>query len=167
MSHWKDVMVYVPIVLIVLPLLTNYADAQKLRDARRQHLIERQTPDTSSRRGTENPRTAFKRIEQALAQGNADLLANFFGPKVFVSVSKDRSGCYSANQAYYILQGYFSLYQPVSVRFNSYGDIPTNPYAAGIYSYSSSLGAGSAQIYVSLNLVVNRWKIDQITITNR
>jgi len=166
MRHWKEILAGA-LAILVVSLLTSNAIAQQRQDTKRQHFMQQQSPDTSSRHGIENPTVIFKRVEEAIAQGNVDLLANHLGPKVFVSVSNDRSGYYSANQAYYILQGYFNLHQPASIRFNSYGDIPTNPYAVGIYSYSGSQGKGSAQIYVSLSLIQNTWKIDQITITNR
>jgi hypothetical protein len=108
----------------------------------------------------------FKKVETSIARGSVQDFANHLGPKVQISVGWEKSGFYSANQAFYVLQEYFNGHYPAAFTFESYGQSPTNPYAAGRLDYNGRFGRSSAHIYVALSLVENQWKISQINISN-
>jgi hypothetical protein len=106
----------------------------------------------------------FQEIEEAIAQGNVSGIARFFGSQTYFSLSNGSSGYYSSNQAFYILENFFNVYQVRSFRFTNTQTGDTNPYATGVYTYDLRGRRDAAQVYVSLKQTGKSWKITQITI---
>jgi hypothetical protein len=73
------------------------------------------------------------------------------------------SGYCSKNQAYYVLQGYFSVHQPVGFRISAVGS-GRAPYATGVYSFEARNKRGTAQVFISLKWTNAGWLISQLTI---
>lgn len=106
----------------------------------------------------------FQEIEAAIAAGNTAALSGFLGSQTYFSLASGSSGYYSFNQAFYVLENFFNVYQVRAFRFNNLQAVDNNPYATGIYAYESKGKRDTARVYVSLKLIGNHWKITQITI---
>jgi hypothetical protein len=102
-------------------------------------------------------------IENNIAKGNIAALSKNLSPLTYFSLSNGIRGYYSSNQAYYILEDYFKIYQVVSFRFHSLQAEDGNPYATGIYYYQYKGKRETAQVYISLKNTGKSWKIIQIT----
>lgn len=106
----------------------------------------------------------FQEIEEAIASGNVRALSGFLGSQTYFSLASGSSGYYSSNQAFYILENFFSVYQVRAFRFNNLQSGDSSPYATGVYTYELKGKRENAQVYVSLKLIGKNWKITQITI---
>jgi hypothetical protein len=105
----------------------------------------------------------FQELEEAITQGNVSAIARFFSSQTYFSLTNGSSGYYSSNQAFYILENFFNVYQVRAFRFNNIQAGENNPYATGVYNYELRGRRDTAQVYVSLKLAGNSWKITQIT----
>ncbi len=110
------------------------------------------------------PREIFIEVEKGLLNSNVSLFFPFVGGQVYLSLSNGVNGYFSANQVFHVLQDYLRVFRPSSFRFYTIKDDTGNPYATGIYLYESKGVRGSSQVFISLNLFGDNWKITQITI---
>lgn len=106
----------------------------------------------------------FREVEKGLLNSNVSLFFPYVGGQVYLSLTNGVNGYYSTNQVFHVLQDYLKVYRPTSFRFYTIQDDTGNPYATGIYSYESKGTRASAQVFISLNLFGDNWKITQITI---
>jgi hypothetical protein len=102
-------------------------------------------------------------IEKGIAKGNIAEIFKHLSPQTYFSLTNGIRGYFSSNQAYYILEDFFKVYQVVSFKFHSVQTENGNPYATGIYVYEFKGKRQSAQVYISLKNVGKSWKIIQIT----
>ena len=118
-----------------------------------------------SSRNTVSPvKTIFTRIESAISHGDVGILSSYFCPQTYLSLSNGIRGYYSSNQAYYVLEDFFTIYDVTSFRFDNLNTNENIPYATGIYNYEFRGKRNGTQAYISLKKFGNSWKITQITI---
>jgi len=106
----------------------------------------------------------FGDIEAGINSGNVAQFSKFLDSQTYFSLSNGISGYYSANQAYYVLEDFFKLYQVISFRLKNVKSGGENPYATGEYYYELKGKKDTAQVYISLKFTGSTWKITQITI---
>jgi hypothetical protein len=106
----------------------------------------------------------FSEIESGVNSRNVSSISGFLSPQTYLSLSNGNSGYYSSNQAYYVLEDFFKIYQVISCRLKHVQLDETNPYATGIYTYDLKGKREKAQVYISLKKSAGTWKISQITI---
>jgi hypothetical protein len=106
----------------------------------------------------------FNNIETAISQGNISALSGYLASQTYLSLSNGIRGYYSSNQAYYILEDFFRIYNVTSFRFDNLNSLDNTPYAIGVYNYEYKGTRNSAQVYISMNKIGKSWKITQITI---
>ncbi|RPI72951.1 MAG: DUF4783 domain-containing protein [Ignavibacteriales bacterium] len=106
----------------------------------------------------------FNQLEDAISQGNVSMLSNYLSPQTYLSLTNGIRGYYSSNQAYYILEDFFKIYNVSSFRVNNLNSSDNTPYATGVYNYEYKGKRNSAKVYISLNKSGANWKITQITI---
>ena len=106
----------------------------------------------------------FTQIENAISTGNVSMLSQYFSPHTYFSLSNGVSGYFSSNQAYYILEDYFKIYQVISFRFNDVQAAEDKPYGIGVYNFEFKGKRDNSKVYISLKSNNNSWKITQITI---
>lgn len=106
----------------------------------------------------------FNNIETAISKGNISTLSGYLASQTYLSLSNGIRGYYSSNQAYYILEDYFRIYNVKSFRFDNLNSADNTPYATGVYNYEYKGTRNSAQVYISMNKIGKNWKITQITI---
>jgi hypothetical protein len=106
----------------------------------------------------------FNQIESAISSGNVSALSNYLSSQTYLSLSNGSRGYYSDNQAFYILEDFFKIFNVTSFRFDNLNSAENTPYATGVYSYEYKGKRNSAQVYISLKKTGSSWKITQITI---
>ncbi len=117
-----------------------------------------------SSKNTATTQVIFNRIESAIAGGNISVLSGYLASQTYLSLSNGIRGYYSSNQAYYVLEDFFKIYNVTSFRFDNLNSAENNPYATGVYNYDYKGERNGAQVYISLNRIGSNWKITQITI---
>ena len=138
------------VLIIGLFVSINYAQYNKVSE--------------SDKNRQENPaEVIFAEIEAGIAKGNVPALFKHLSPQTYFSLTSGIRGYYSSNQAYYILEDFFKIYQVLSFKFHSLQTENGNPYATGIYSYEFKGKRETAQVYISLKNMGKIWKIIQIT----
>ncbi len=143
---------------IILTILIMISPVQ-ISVAQGNNLIEKNS--TRNQRSVSD--SIFDEIESGISGGNVAAISNHFSAQTYLSLSNGVSGYYSSNQAYYVLEDYFKVYQITSFRFNNIRNDETSPYATGVYNYEFKGKRDAARVYISLKKTGNRWKISQIT----
>jgi hypothetical protein len=140
--------------IIMFFILSSFTAAQ---DARRLNGLHNQNQRVPAQ-------NVFTQIEEAILNGDVRALAGYLGPQTYFSLTNGKSGYYSSNQAYYVLEDFFKLYRVTSFRLNNIQPVDNNPYATGVYSYELKGKRNNAQVYISLKYAGKNWQISQITI---
>jgi hypothetical protein len=112
----------------------------------------------------DSPKIILRKVEEGFNNGDVEKFAKYFSSQTYASLSNGISGYYSPNQFFYIIQNYFNIYKPIGFRFIVVNDSSENPYASGLYKYDSGGIRGNSQVFISLKIIGNDWKISQITI---
>jgi hypothetical protein len=118
----------------------------------------------SSNKKTAKIQIIFNQIESAISEGNVSALSSYLTAQTYLSLSNGNRGYYSSNQAFYILEDFFKVYDVTSFRLDNLNTSENTPYATGVYSYQHKGKRNSAQVYISLKKSGSSWKITQITI---
>ncbi|NCQ17150.1 MAG: DUF4783 domain-containing protein [Ignavibacteria bacterium] len=105
----------------------------------------------------------FSDIERTFSSGNISLISSYFPSQIYLSLSTGVNGFYSGNQAYYILQNYFQVYQPIAFKYTQRSE-SDNGFATGVFSFENRNKKGTAQVFISIEYSGARWKISLITI---
>ena len=113
--------------LIFFVLIAGFSDCS---------IYPQNNKNTNINDGIQNSaKTILLDIENSIAKGNINSLFKNLSPLTYFSLSNGIRGYYSSNQAYYILEDFFKIYQVISFRFHSIQAEDGNPYATGIYFY--------------------------------
>ncbi|MGB2958303.1 MAG: DUF4783 domain-containing protein [Bacteroidota bacterium] len=121
------------------------------------------TPGTSRDRTVDcNP--VFTSVEQGLVSGSPEVFAQHLATRLYVSLPEEQGGSFSADQVYYLLDGFLRNNALSGFRFTTVDSSGTTPYATGGTSLSVKGAERQAQVYVSLSYVAERWVITKINI---
>jgi len=108
-------------------------------------------------------RSVFREIEEGIAEGKVDKFSSYFNRQTYLSLSNGARGYFSSNQAFYVLQDYFKINRTSSFRFVTIYEEGDTPYATGIYTHEQRGRKIYKQVFISLTVQSNSWKITQIT----
>jgi len=165
-SHLRMAMIGLIIIILLMPFSQSRADA-----APRQHAISGAlaTPagPEDEQESERDARELLLNAKDALSSGNIRYLRARLGGKVYLNLFTGINGYYSAEQAYLILESFFSTYTPISFSFSSRNFSIRNPYGFGPLTYERRGRRGSAEMFISLAQVGDRWVINQITVATR
>jgi len=106
----------------------------------------------------------FLRIEEGINTGAVDKFSNYFSAKNYFSFNGGTTGYYSANQSYYVIKDFLSIYQTISFKLTNIVTDTATPFASGNLRYNNKGIRGNAIVFISLQLIDNNWRISQITI---
>ncbi|MEW5843398.1 MAG: DUF4783 domain-containing protein [Bacteroidota bacterium] len=106
----------------------------------------------------------FSQFEEGLSSGTIDKFSSFFAGRNYISLRNGSTGYYSANQSYYVIKDYLSIYQPITFKLTNIVADSSTPFASGVLRYSSKGIRGFAMVFISLQYADNTWRISQITI---
>ncbi len=106
----------------------------------------------------------FLRIEEGINSAAVDKFSNYFSAKNYFSFNSGTTGYYSANQSYYVIKDFLSIYQPISFKLTNIVTDTATPFASGNLRYNNKGVRGNAIVFISLQMTDNQWRISQITI---
>jgi hypothetical protein len=106
----------------------------------------------------------FTSVELGLGSGSPDAFVRHLATRLYVSLPEGKSGHFSADQAYYLLEGYLQKNPMSGFYFTVLDTSGSTPYATGGTSLSVKGAARTTQVYVSLSYVAERWVITKINI---
>jgi hypothetical protein len=121
------------------------------------------TPGTTRELGIEH-KPVFTSIEQGLVAGSPDPFVRHLATRLHVSLPEGQSGHFSADQAYYLLEGYLQKNSMSGFRFTLMDTTGAAPYATGGTPVNVKGAEKPTQVYVSLSYVAERWVITKISI---
>ncbi len=154
----KKIIFNVNIILLIALISTVFSQGRnKFPQSRLQ-------PDVKIQKQIPPPENEFENIINALDSKNISALSQYFSNQVYLSLKTGEKGYYSNNQSFYLLDKFFSIYNPIGFQ-------TINRVISGFYPYLSGKlfckirGTVEAyQTYISLNWTGSRWEITQITI---
>lgn len=111
-----------------------------------------------------NGEDVFRSVQQSIAKGDFDELTRHFGRHIYLNIRSIESGYYSANQAQFVVQNFFTVHKPISFSFTTYGESGGSPYATGRGSINVKGNREYIQVYVSLVKQKDRWVISQFNV---
>jgi hypothetical protein len=105
-----------------------------------------------------------KDLETALFSGNLKSISGRLGKQVFLSLKGGESGYFSANQAHYVLQDYFSARRVVSLHFGAVVEREGSPYSTGGGTIKNKGAIQPLQLFVAFARLDGRWVITQLNV---
>ncbi len=113
--------------------------------------------------------TIFTHFESGIKTGAVKEFADYLYSETYISLETGVASYFSANQSFYILKEYLSNYKPISfkiIKISSNNNNTNNEkhFAIGKLVYNKLGVKGESQVFVSLKLENEKWKIYQITI---
>jgi hypothetical protein len=106
----------------------------------------------------------FDLVKDGLNGGKISSLSELLAPQVHVALKGGESGYFSSGQAYYVLENYFQSKKISGLEFSTLEESGVTPYATGSAGFQHKGSRESAQVYVSLSHLGERWVITQIKI---
>ncbi len=104
----------------------------------------------------------FYSVEKGINDGNITLFSVYFGKQIYLDLRNSEKGFFSANQAHFILENFFSIHKPLSFSFSTHGFTDDIPFATGRGIFRFKNNKESFQIYIALTKYNGNWVIDKI-----
>ena len=108
--------------------------------------------------------TIFSHFEIGIKTGAVKEFSDYLYSETYISLETGVASYFSSNQSFYILKEYLSHYKPISFKLIKISSNNEKHFAIGKLIYSKSGIKGESQVFVSLKLENDKWKIYQITI---
>lgn len=115
----------------------------------------------------EQAQSILEEVETGLGANDIERFSKHFASKVYISLLTGQKGYFSSEQSFFILRNFLRNYTPASFSYYSTNYEANNPYGVGTLRYSNLGKRGEAQVYIALARIDSRWRISQITITDR
>ncbi len=147
------------VVLVQIILINSFLFTQTKRS-----LIPRQNLQEKEYRTQNLPETEFENIIDGFNNGTVNQISRYFSGKVYLSLRTGERGYYSSNQAYYLIENFFRIYQPVNFQVTSRMIESSSPYLAGKLYCRFKSSIEIFQIYLNLFWNGSRWEVTQISI---
>lgn len=112
----------------------------------------------------EQIKTIFTHFENGIKTGAVKEFSDYLYSETYISLETGVASYFSANQSFYILKEYLSHYKPINFKIIKISSNNEKHFAIGKLVYNMSGVKGESQVFVSLKLENEKWKIYQITI---
>ncbi len=109
-------------------------------------------------------KTIFTHFEIGVKTGAVKEFSDYLYSETYISLETGVASYFSANQSFYILKEYLTHYKPINFRLIKISSSNETHFAIGKLVYSKNGIKGESQVFVSLKLENEKWKIYQITI---
>jgi len=109
-------------------------------------------------------RRVFETVKEGLNGARIGSFAELLAPQVHVNLKGGETGYFSSGQAYYVLENYFQAKKISGLEFSTLEESGLTPYATGSAGFHHKGSRETAQVYVSLSQLGDRWVITQIKI---
>lgn len=150
--------------IIFLVLLQIFLGSLFLYGQQTRSIVPKQNLREKEHRTQILPEAEFNNIIDGLNSGNTNQLSRYFSQQIYLSLRTGERGYYSSNQAYYLIDNFFNIYQPISFQTTSRMFESSIPYLAGKLFCRFKGSIEVFQLYLSLSWNGNRWEITQISI---
>ncbi len=150
--------------IIVLILIQIFLGSLSLSGQTTRSFVPKQNLKEKEQKTQIRPETEFENIINGLTNGNTNQISRYFSQQVYLSLRSGERGYYSSNQAYYLIDNFFNIYQPISFQITSRMFESSIPYLAGKLYCRFKGSIEVFQLYLSLSWNGNRWEITQISI---
>ncbi|MCX8056490.1 MAG: DUF4783 domain-containing protein [Ignavibacteria bacterium] len=110
------------------------------------------------------PSSEFESITAGLTDGKVNQISRFFSSQVYLSLRSGERGYYSSNQAYYLIDNFFKIYEPINFQATSKMMESSTPYLAGKLYCRFKGSIEIFNLYLSLNWNGYSWEITQLSI---
>ena len=121
-----------------------------------------QNLSTNSKTKTQN--LIFSDIETGILSNDVQKIAKYFSAQPYISLLNGVNGYYSSNQAYYILEDFFSSFKVVSFEMSETKIEDAVSFGKGEYYFEKKGKREVAHLYITLSKSGSRWYISQISI---
>lgn len=111
-----------------------------------------------------SPENIMSKSIEAISSGNISVLSNDFARQIYLSLKTGEKGYFSNNQAFYLLQNLFSIYEPIEFYSSSKFSESSTPYIAGKLYTQFKGKIEVLQVYVGYFWNGKKWEITQISI---
>lgn len=108
--------------------------------------------------------TIFSHFEIGVKTGAVKEFSDYLYSETYISLETGVASYFSANQSFYILKEYLSHYKPINFKIIKVSSNNEKHFAIGKLVYNKDGIKGESQVFVSLKLENEQWKIYQITI---
>lgn len=106
----------------------------------------------------------FNNLESGILTNDVKKISKYFSPQPYISLINGVNGYYSSNQAYYILEDFFTTYKVVSFKIGETKNEESVSYGKGDYYFEKKGKREVAHLYVTLSKSGSKWHITQISI---
>ena len=106
----------------------------------------------------------FNNLESGILTNDVEKISKYFSPQPYISLINGVNGYYSSNQAYYILEDFFTTYKVVSFKISETKNEESVSYGKGDYYFEKKGKREVAHLYVTLSKSGSKWHITQISI---
>ena len=106
----------------------------------------------------------FNNLESGILTNDVKKISKYFSPQPYISLINGVNGYYSSNQAYYILEDFFTTYKVVSFKISETKNEESVSYGKGDYYFEKKGKRQVAHLYVTLSKSGSKWHITQISI---
>jgi Domain of unknown function (DUF4783) len=142
-------------VLIIALFLCNYAFAQETSVGKKSE---------KGKSEIRNSDLIFDYVQEGILKHNVKIFSKYLSSQTFLNLANTTSGYYSSNQAVFVLQNFINNYRASNFSFSDLNKDERNPYATGVLNYIYMGREDSANVFISLKMAGNGWRIKQITI---
>lgn len=84
--------------------------------------------------------------------------------ETYISLESGVSAYFSANQSFYVLKDFFQHFRPTGFKMIKKSTSSETPFAVGQLTYNKNGIRGESQVFITLKLENNKWKISQLII---
>ena len=109
-------------------------------------------------------KTILTHFEIGVKTGAVKEFSDYLYSETYISLETGVASYFSANQSFYILKEYLTHYKPINFKLIKISSNNETHFAIGKLVYSKNGIRGESQVFVSLKLENENWKIYQITI---
>lgn len=110
-----------------------------------------------------SPENIMSRSIEAISSGNISVLSNDFARQIYLSLKSGEKGYFSNNQAFYLLQNLFSIYEPLKFHSSLKVSESSTPYIAGKLYTQFKGKIEVLQVFVGYFWNGEKWEITQIS----
>ena len=118
-------------------------------------------------RNNDAAKQVLSAVSDAFAAADTKTLRQYLNSKVFLTLFTGESGYFSSEQSFFILRNFLSAHVPFSFGFTNTNIGTESAYGVGTLRYMKRGHRAAAQVFVSLTLSDQGWRINQVTIAQR
>ena len=106
----------------------------------------------------------FNDIETGILTSDVKKISKYFSPQPYISLINGVNGYYSSNQAFYILEDFFTTFKVIAFEISETKTEASVSFGKGDYSFEKKGKREVAHVYVTLSKSGSKWFITQISI---